>query len=51
MSIIPFVFWAATLVIGLVIYVAVGSTIEKSGLDRLGATGKLFTCEKKTNAK
>ena len=51
MSIIPFVFWAATLVIGLIIYIAVASTIEKSGLERLGATGSLFTCEKKPDAK
>ena len=52
MSIIPFIFWAATLVVGLIIYVAVASTIEKSGLERLGATGNLFTCEpKKENTK
>lgn len=44
MSMLPFVLWALTLVIGLIIYVAVACTIEKTGLKRLGATGHLFTC-------
>ena len=44
MSMLPFVLWALTLVIGLIIYVAVAYTIEKAGLKRLGATGHLFTC-------
>lgn len=45
MSMIPFIFWIGTIVAGLVIYLAVAKTIEKSGLKRLGATGNLFTCD------
>ena len=47
MSIIPFIFWAASLVTGLIVYVVVASAIEKTGLERMGATGHLFTCEPK----
>ena len=49
MSIIPFVFWAGTVAAGIVIYVIVASVIEKSGLERLGATGSLFSCEPKSS--
>jgi len=45
MSLFPFIAWAATVVIGVVVYVAVARVIEKSGLPRLGATGNLFTCD------
>lgn len=51
MSIVPFIFWAGTVVAGIIIYVIVGSTIEKSGLERLGATGSLFSCDVKENKK
>lgn len=51
MSIVPFIFWAGTVVAGIIIYVVVGSTIEKSGLRRLGATGSLFSCDEKINKK
>lgn len=44
MSMLPFIFWIGTIIIGLVIYIGVAKAIEKSGLARLGATGKLFTC-------
>ncbi len=47
MSIIPFIFWAGTVLAGVVIYVIVASVIEKSGLERLGATGSLFSCDPK----
>ncbi len=47
MSMLPFVFWGASLVTGLIVYVVVASAIEKSGLKRLGATGNLFTCDPK----
>jgi cell division septal protein FtsQ len=51
MSAFPFVAWALTIVLGLIIYIAIASTIEKSGLDRLGATGNLFTCDPDTAKK
>lgn len=51
MSIVPFIFWAGTIVAGLIIYVATAAVIEKSGLKRLGATGHLFTCEPKETDK
>lgn len=44
MSIVPFIVWILTIVAGLFIYLGVARTIEKSGLERLGATGNLFTC-------
>lgn len=44
MSMLPFMFWIGTIITGLVIYIGVAKAIEKSGLARLGATGKLFTC-------
>ena len=47
MSIVPFVFWGASILSGVVIYVSVATVIEKSGLKRLGATGHLFTCDPK----
>lgn len=47
MSIIPFIFWGASLVTGLIVYLVAASAIEKSGLARLGATGNLFTCDPK----
>lgn len=51
MSIVPFLFWAASLIVGLIVYMLVAKAIEKSGLERLGATGSLFTCEPKTGAR
>ena len=45
MSMIPFIAWGTIVVVGTVIYVSIASQIEKSGLKRLGATGKLFTCD------
>lgn len=47
MSIIPFIFWLSTLIIGLIVYLVVAFIIERSGLKRLGATGHLFTCDPK----
>jgi len=47
MSIIPFIFWGASLVTGLIVYVVVAKAIEKTGLKRMGATGHLFTCDPK----
>jgi hypothetical protein len=43
-SAFPFVVWILTIVAGFFIYLGVASAIEKSGLERLGATGNLFTC-------
>ncbi len=45
MSIVPFIVWFLTIIAGLIIYLRVAKTIEKSGLERLGATGNLFTCD------
>lgn len=45
MSMLPFALWAIIVVLGLVAYLLVATRIEKSGLARLGATGKLFTCD------
>ena len=45
MQSLPFIMWAATFVIAVIIYIAVAKAIEKSGLARLGATGKLFDCD------
>lgn len=44
-SLFPFIAWAMVIVVGIVIYIGVASVIEKSGMKRLGATGKLFTCD------
>lgn len=44
-SMFPFIAWVIVLLIGLVVYIGVASAIEKSGLERLGATGNLFTCD------
>lgn len=51
MSIIPFIFWLSTLIIGLIVYLIVALIIEKTGLKRLGATGNLFTCDPKEDEK
>ena len=51
MSIVPFVFWGASILSGFVIYVSVVTVIDKSGLKRLGATGNLFTCDPKEDDK
>jgi len=51
MSIIPFMFWGSTLVVGLLVYVIAASTIEKTGMPRLGATGNIFTCDPKEENK
>ena len=45
MSSFPFIAWALVLIADVIMYVAVAKRIEKSGLARLGATGKLFGCE------
>ena len=45
MSLIPFIAWALSVVVGIFIYIYVAVKIEKSGLKRLGATGHLFTCD------
>ncbi|WP_186567375.1 hypothetical protein [Lawsonibacter celer] len=45
MSLIPFIAWALSVVVGIFIYIYVAAKIEKSGLKRLGATGHLFTCD------
>jgi len=42
---IPWIMWAATLVIGGINCFVVCSTIEKTGEKRLGATGSLFKYE------
>lgn len=47
MSLLPFVIWAASIVVGLIVYLVVAMAIEKSKLKRLGATGHLFTCNPK----
>ena len=46
MSIIPWLLWGAALVVGGVNCFIVCSKIEKTGLERLGATGSLFKYEK-----
>jgi hypothetical protein len=43
-SAFPFIAWILTIIAGLIIYLVIARTIEKSGLERLGATGSLFTC-------
>lgn len=50
-SIFPFIAWIVVNVIGLVVYLCVAVTIEKSGLKRLGATGNLFTCNPEATKK
>lgn len=44
-SMFPFIAWAVIILAGLGIYIGVATVIEKSGLERLGATGHLFTCD------
>ncbi|MFV0516441.1 MAG: hypothetical protein ACK5MV_03500 [Aminipila sp.] len=44
-SLFPFIAWGIVIVVGIIIYIGVASTIEKSGMKRLGATGNLFTCD------
>lgn len=50
-SMFPFIAWAVVVVIGIVVYIGVAMTIEKSGLERLGATGNLFTCNPEAKKK
>lgn len=45
MQSLPFIMWGLTFVIAVIIYIVVAKAIEKSGLARLGATGKLFDCD------
>jgi hypothetical protein len=47
----PFVAWIVTIVVGAIVYIVIATTIEKSGLERLGATGNLFTCNPETAKK
>ena len=42
MNLIPWLMWAASLVFGAYNCYIVCSLIEKTGLERLGATGSLF---------
>jgi hypothetical protein len=51
LSAFPFIAWVLTIVAGFIIYLAIAATIEKSGLERLGATGSLFTCNPETAKK
>lgn len=39
--------WGATLIVGAVVCIIVCKKIESTDLERLGATGKLFSYEKK----
>lgn len=50
-SMFPFIAWGVVLIIGLIAYLIVAVKIEKSGLERLGATGHLFTCDPDANKK
>ena len=50
-SAFPFIAWGVVLLIGLIVYLIVGTKIEKSGLERLGATGHLFTCDPEAKKK
>lgn len=50
-SMFPFIAWVVVLVIGLIAYLIVAVKIEKSGLERLGATGNLFTCNPEAKKK
>ena len=50
-SMFPFIAWVAVLIIGLIAYPIVAVKIEKSGLERLGATGNLFTCNPEAKKK
>lgn len=45
MSAIPFIVWALGVVFGIIVYICVASIIEKSGEERLGATGHLFIAD------
>lgn len=45
MSALPFIFWIFSVVFGMIVYILVAKKIEASGLERLGATGHLFTCD------
>lgn len=45
MNIVPWLFWAGALLFGTFNAVFICSVIEKSGVRRLGATGKLFRTE------
>jgi hypothetical protein len=51
MSAFPFIAWAFSIAASFIIYVIVGSQIEKSGEQRLGATGNLFTCNPEATEK
>ena len=51
MSMIPWLMWIASLVVGAVNCYIVCVIIEKTGLERLGATGSLFKYEKDEAAK
>ena len=42
-SMFPIIAWAAVILLGIIVYVCVALTIEKSGEKRLGATGNIFT--------
>ena len=50
-SMFPFIAWIVIILIGLVVYLIVATKIEKSGLERLGATGHLFTCNPEAKKK
>ena len=42
MNLVPWLMWSATIIIGIVNCVIVCKQVEKIGLERLGATGRLF---------
>ncbi len=50
-SMFPFIAWIVIILTGLVVYLIVATKIEKSGLERLGATGHLFTCNPEAKKK
>ena len=50
-SMFPFIAWIVIILIGLVVYLIVATKIEKSGLERRGATGHLFTCNPEAKKK
>lgn len=44
MSMFPIIMWILMVVVAFVVYIPVAARINKSGLERLGATAHLFTC-------
>ena len=46
MALFPWILWGASLVVGAINCYIVCAKVEKTGLERLGATGHLFKYEK-----